>query len=322
MHWRWPEDGMMPKLFNAVTGGYKMSALFGEGSVQLPENVVSGRSDWLALSPGLSMAITDMRFERDTEFMETYPQRDVLSLSFCIDGRWAWSFGSGKSHEIGVAQCCLQSGQFTDCHSSYEGGTSYRAVTISLDRRLHAEIASKLESAKVIGCGEGMNTCLLSTSPRLRLALQQALNSPGDMALRRMYLEGKALELLSVFCEELAVGESDDVSHEDYQCLIRAREFIDRQFTHPLTIAQIAAESYLSETKLKQGFKTCFGCTVYEYIVEKRMDMAYSLLQSGKYRVKDVVWMCGYTNASHFSDLFRKRYGSLPKEFSGTFKMH
>lgn len=44
------------------------------------------------------------------------------------------------------------------------------------------------------------------------------------------------------------------------------------------------------------------------------MEMAYRLLQSGKYKVKDVVWMVGYTNASHFIDAFKKRYGVTPGE--------
>ena len=49
---------------------------------------------------------------------------------------------------------------------------------------------------------------------------------------------------------------------------MKAREIIDNHFLHPLTIAQIAEQCFLSETKLKQGFKICFNCTVYEYIVE------------------------------------------------------
>ena len=87
---------------------------------------------------------------------------------------------------------------------------------------------------------------------------------------------------------------------------------IDHHFLHPLTIQQIAQECFLSETKLKQGFKTCFNCTVYEYIVEKRMEMAYRLLQKERYKVKDVVWMVGYSNTSHFIEAFRKRYGITP----------
>ena len=132
----------------------------------------------------------------------------------------------------------------------------------------------------------------------------------------KLYLEGKVLELLSLFCDE-AIGKqknTKDISREDYRCLMKAREIIDNHFLHPLTIAQIAEQCFLSETKLKQGFKICFNCTVYEYIVEKRMEMAYRLLQSGKYKVKDVVWLVGYTNASHFIDAFKKRYGVTPGE--------
>ena len=59
---------------------------------------------------------------------------------------------------------------------------------------------------------------------------------------RKLYLEGKVLELLSLFCDE-AIGKqknTKDISREDYRCLMKAREIIDNHFLHPLTIAQIA----------------------------------------------------------------------------------
>ena len=129
-------------------------------------------------------------------------------------------------------------------------------------------------------------------------------------------MEGKVLELLSLFCDKVVGKQNGDkaISREDYRCLQKAREMIDHHFLHPLTIQQIAQECFLSETKLKQGFKTCFNCTVYEYIVEKRMEMAYRLLQKEKYKVKDVVWMVGYSNISHFIEAFKKRYGITPGE--------
>ena len=43
------------------------------------------------------------------------------------------------------------------------------------------------------------------------------------------------------------------------------------------------------------------------------MEMAYRLLQKEKYKVKDVVWMVGYSNTSHFIEAFRKRYGIYPR---------
>lgn len=42
--------------------------------------------------------------------------------------------------------------------------------------------------------------------------------------------------------------------------------------------------------------------------------MAHDLLESGRYKAKDVAWMVGYTNVSHFIDAFRKHYGLTPGE--------
>ena len=173
-----------------------------------------------------------------------------------------------------------------------------------------------LEAMHLVRQDNKICTHVFSTSPGIRFVLQQLLDCPPERKLRKLYLEGKVLELVSLFCDEVVGTQKNDkgISREDYRCLMKAREIIDNHFLHPLTIAQIAEQCFLSETKLKQGFKICFNCTVYEYIVEKRMEMAYRLLQSGKYKVKDVVWMVGYSNTSHFIAVFRKRYGVTPGE--------
>ena len=67
-------------------------------------------------------------------------------------------------------------------------------------------------------------------------------------------------------------------------------------------------------TSRNEGDRAEILSGVFEGVVEKRMEMAYRLLQSGKYKVKDVVWMVGYSNTSHFIDVFRKRYGVTPGE--------
>ncbi|MFR5880661.1 MAG: helix-turn-helix domain-containing protein [Cloacibacillus evryensis] len=151
-----------------------------------------------------------------------------------------------------------------------------------------------------------IRTRVFAGTPHLRLLIRQLTGVP-DYKLRKLFLEGKALELLSVFCSEV-IGRKEkkgDVSREDRRCLRQARERIDEQFLLPLTISQIAKECHMSETKLKRGFKNCFGCTVYEYMVEKRMELAQPAF-GRKYKVKDVVWMAGYSNAGHFIKMFRK----------------
>ena len=229
---------------------------------------------------------------------------------------WDYRQKQGEHYQLSPTQCSLQCGTFSQCVSHFGSEQPYHTLSISLEEGRFSSLTEDLEAAHLIRRDDKICTHVFSTTPEIRLVLQQLLDCPPERKLRKLYLEGKVLELLSLFCDE-AIGKqknTKDISREDYRCLMKAREIIDNHFLHPLTIAQIAEQCFLSKTKLKQGFKICFNCTVYEYIVEKRMEMAYRLLQSGKYKVKDVVWMVGYTNASHFIDAFKKRYGVTPGE--------
>ena len=272
--------------------------------------------DMQQLSPGLNLIRSELSFARETELREEYPESEVFQLSFCLGGGMEWRYGPGTArYEIAPTQCSLQFGRFTRCDSYYSPGEACRTLGVVMDRRRFPELTAQLEAERLIRPGQGIRSRVFPTTAEMRRVLAQIVDCPAERTLRRLYLEGKVFELLSLFCEAAAEkrGESP-LSRGDGLCLKSAREYIDKNFLHPLTIPQIARRCCLSETKLKQGFKACFNCTVYEYIVEKRMELAHRLLQSGKYKVKDVVWMVGYSNTSHFIEAFKKRYGVTPGE--------
>lgn len=149
----------------------------------------------------------------------------------------------------------------------------------------------------------------------MRRVLDEIANCPPERSLRRLFLESKALELIVLFCDMLSPAPAaPPLTRDTNACLDKARAFIDARYLHPPTTREIARACYLSETALRRGFKARFGCTVYEYILERRLRMAHDLLECGRYKVKDVAWMVGYTNVSHFIDAFRKHYGLTPGE--------
>ena len=315
---QWSSPEYMPHSFQVSglsgTVGHKQTG----NCFDLTKQVADGFVGMQELSKGLFLVQSEMAFKRETELYEEYPERKVFQLSFCMNGICEWDYRQkqGEHYQLSPTQCSLQCGTFSQCVSHFGSEQPYHTLSISLEEGRFSSLTEDLEAAHLIRRDDKICTHVFSTTPEIRLVLQQLLDCPPERKLRKLYLEGKVLELLSLFCDE-AIGKqknTKDISREDYRCLMKAREIIDNHFLHPLTIAQIAEQCFLSETKLKQGFKICFNCTVYEYIVEKRMEMAYRLLQSGKYKVKDVVWMVGYTNASHFIDAFKKRYGVTPGE--------
>lgn len=315
---QWSSPEYMPHSFQ-VSG---LSGIIGHKQTgncfDLTKQVADGLVNMQELSKGLFLVQSEMAFKKETELREEYPERKVFQLSFCMNGICEWNYRESGSecYQLSPTQCSLQCGTFSQCVSHFSAENPYRTLSISLEQERFSPLMEDLEAMHLVRQDNKICTHVFSTSPGIRFVLQQLLDCPPERKLRKLYLEGKVLELVSLFCDEVVGTQKNDkgISREDYRCLMKAREIIDNHFLHPLTIAQIAEQCFLSETKLKQGFKICFNCTVYEYIVEKRMEMACRLLQSGKYKVKDVVWMVGYSNTSHFIDVFRKRYGVTPGE--------
>ncbi len=59
------------------------------------------------------------------------------------------------------------------------------------------------------------------------------------------------------------------------------------------------------------------GMSVHSYIIDKRLEHAALLLAEGRLNVSQTALACGYSNMSHFSSAFKKKYGVLPREYAG-----
>ncbi|MEQ1732319.1 MAG: helix-turn-helix transcriptional regulator [Bacteroidia bacterium] len=81
------------------------------------------------------------------------------------------------------------------------------------------------------------------------------------------------------------------------------------------SINYIANKLGISETKLKQHFKTVYGCTLLQYFQTLQMEEAKLLLVANKYKIAEIAHKMGYENVSKFSARFKKEFGVLPSLF-------
>lgn len=75
---------------------------------------------------------------------------------------------------------------------------------------------------------------------------------------------------------------------------------------------ELAREFALSESTLKRHFKAVYGKTMYEYYLEKKMDLAKWLLAEKKISVSETAYMLGYEKVSAFIIIFKKHHKILP----------
>jgi AraC-like DNA-binding protein len=136
----------------------------------------------------------------------------------------------------------------------------------------------------------------------------------------RLFLEGKALELLALQMGWMAEGGKPSgrrtlLSPDQRERIHAAREILLRDPASPPTLPQLARRVGLGVNKLVGGFRELFGTTVYGQLQEHRMQQARLLFEQGELNVSQVAWSVGYTNISHFSAAYKKRFGVLPKTF-------
>jgi AraC-like DNA-binding protein len=82
----------------------------------------------------------------------------------------------------------------------------------------------------------------------------------------------------------------------------------------PPAIPTLARAVMMSETKLKNTFKTVYGFGLYEYYQKNRMLKARQLLRSKKYSVKETGLALGFKNLSNFTIAYKKEFKILPSE--------
>lgn len=96
---------------------------------------------------------------------------------------------------------------------------------------------------------------------------------------------------------------------------IQAIEQIKRLYTKNISLQDIADELDINATYLSKIFKadTALGFT--EYLNRHRIEQAKQLIQSKKYRVKEIYGQVGFNQYNYFFKVFRQLTGVTPVEY-------
>lgn len=113
--------------------------------------------------------------------------------------------------------------------------------------------------------------------------------------------------LLQLKYMDLVVKEKKVLS----QTACRAAEYINANITQPLNLTSLSSQLYLSPSYLSHTFKKYFKTGVMNYIREKKIRYAVSLISQGV-SPTDAFLQCGFNNYSTFYRQYKKVSGSIP----------
>lgn len=92
-------------------------------------------------------------------------------------------------------------------------------------------------------------------------------------------------------------------------------QYIQNNLHNQLTIKELSAKVYMSESNFHRVFKNELNISPIEFINEERIKLATRLLQDPRKRIKDIYMECGFNNISYFNRTFKKKENITPSEY-------
>jgi AraC-like DNA-binding protein len=162
-------------------------------------------------------------------------------------------------------------------------------------------------------------TACLPLTAKVKTILTDILEFPFSGVLADQFLNAKVTELLchtvqSLMTPEKAFCENNQLSQHKSEAISRVLRSLTDNFADPPSLVELAEQVGMSRSNLSSTFKSSYGMSISEYLLQKRMETAQSLLKEGKLPVLDVAIAVGYDDQSGFGRAYKRYYGHAPKD--------
>ena len=124
-------------------------------------------------------------------------------------------------------------------------------------------------------------------------------------------IEGLVLAILA----EIARSETRPNPTLAPRWLRHATEIVESRFLERLSLAEIAAEVGVHYVHLSRQFHKYNSCTIGEMIRRRRVQYASHLLAHSQTPLAEIALICGFSDQSHLSFLFKRYMGLSPSKF-------
>lgn len=111
------------------------------------------------------------------------------------------------------------------------------------------------------------------------------------------------------------VPDKTKICHEHHECVKHAQSFIEEHYGESFSLNDLAEHVHLSPYYLTRIFSQIVGIPPHIYQQQVRIRHAKAMLMQGISKV-EIAIQTGFTDQSHFSNVFKKMVGVTPSEYN------
>ena len=303
-------------------GAYRLVADTGDCVVIRVENE-TGEGDMIVhqVFDGVYLMYNDFHMSHYESLYQTI--ETVFAVDYCREGSLTMENENGLCQMKKTGDVCI------DTRVHHKGTVRFptnhfHGITISFENRLAEKSLMKQAAGIPVDimairkkfCGN-KGCYFIRENETLKRIFLDLYHVPERA--RKIYFRTKVLELL--VC--ISAMEIDKVENEKpyfYKDKVEKTGAVKRLITEEIgtnfTIEELAERFDISQTALKNCFKSLYGKPIYTWLTEYRMHKAAEMLiENTGMSIGDIAFEVGYENAGKFSGAFKRFMGMTPKQY-------
>jgi AraC-like DNA-binding protein len=259
-------------------------------------------------------------------------KQPTITRSFTID---YWNVSQQKSITSDGAYRILfnleQAEYFTinNGHTIGKGTCEQKKVIAILNHNEQYELAvSKPTSLFILSIEEQFLTAWTGSVNRFTLSPQDAMM---DELMTKLYtqknrkdfggtrlIEGFALTITNhLYCNFATSGKKIFAPKAKLspQQMYQLIEFVKRSLHGEVHLADMANEAHLSEFHFSRLFRSTFGISPYQFVLQMKVECAQQIMRSYPKSLSQIAHSLHFTDQAHFTNVFKKYTGVCPTQF-------
>ena len=293
-------------------------------TMDIPSEVGQGRVSQTKIKHGVILSDWQMNYRSDMN-VQGPVSKEYMQIIFCLNDGISWGILNGhRSMAIQKNESCIYAGHDGTEYICYkrDSNISFKSIKIPIPY-FSQLLADYFDGQEIAAYEKKLLTGISKVS--LTPVMEQVLSEISKFSQYRgglgyLYLDGKLLELLSIYLGEvleldILMGKNISMSRTERTAIMEAKRIIDSQLAFAPSCEELSQQVHLSLTNLTRGFSSFYGMPIHQYIIEQRLIQAAQLLLDGDRNVGEVATIVGYGKPSNFAAAFKKKYGVAPKNY-------
>ncbi|NLL78289.1 MAG: AraC family transcriptional regulator [Clostridiales bacterium] len=119
-----------------------------------------------------------------------------------------------------------------------------------------------------------------------------------------------------LLCEHVKPGAPLSArKRRDYERIRSILILIEQKYMEKLSLADIAENIHMCEGECCRLFKRYMNVTLFEFLLQYRIEKSLPYLLSGRYSITEVAGFTGFCDSNYYTKVFRKIKGCTPTQY-------